>query len=512
MSYALTPQQVLPAAVLPQDSATLNLDEIQGDVLVGMQKRYERFVFFAIADVAGFKAAVRDLVLPEITTTRTVVEREHELASRKAAGKTDVLPLVGTNVGFTQTGINKLLGAATPMGDSSFQAGAAARAASKTNVNPPDGSPPTKPINDPVDASGKLTTWLPPFLGDVDGVFLITGGTASAVDHQFAYLRTSLGATWTVAFTEVGNVRPGAEAGHEHFGWQDGISQPAVRHLSTPFPGQVVVEPGRFVFGYPQTPGGPVPPLAQPWMANGSFMAFRRLQQLVPEFTAFIQNKSAAVGWDPVIIGARLVGRWKSGAPVTLTPAQDDLAMAASADQNNNFDFADDTQERRCPFSAHIRKANPRADLAAFPGAVDSRRMIRQGIPYGPEVSDAEAAAQKTQSDRGLLFVSYQASILSQFEFVQGSWINDPTFVSPGAVNMPPGTNPGVTVGVDPIMGQPANGTARTPQGVLTGYPAVPLAPSAAGNELPMTDLFIKPTGGGYFFMPSISALRDTLS
>src|SRR5580704_5236717 len=138
-------------------------------------------------------------------------------------------------------------------------------------------------------------------------------------------------------------------------------SQPGINGLTDPFPGQEMVDPGLFVLGYP---GGGADPLPVPWMKNGSYMVFRQLQQLVPEFEAFVLTAANALGMDPVLLGARLVGRWKSGAPLALTPIQDDLAMAANPEQNNNFDFSDDQAQRRCPFGAHIRKTNPRSDSA----------------------------------------------------------------------------------------------------------------------------------------------------
>jgi len=40
------------------------------------------------------------------------------------------------------------------------------------------------------------------------------------------------------------------------------------------------------------------------------------------------------------LLGARIIGRWKSGAPVDLTSTQDDPALAVDPTRNNNFDFS----------------------------------------------------------------------------------------------------------------------------------------------------------------------------
>lgn len=106
------------------------------------------------------------------------------------------------------------------------------------------------------------------------------------------------------------------------------------------------------------------------------------------------------------LLGARMVGRWRSGAPVDLSPTEDDPALGADPQRNNNFDFAhngsDITQDQsRCPFSAHIRKTRPRADLRNL-NVVN--QGIRGGIPFGPEVTPPERSSGTTSELRGLAF------------------------------------------------------------------------------------------------------------
>ena len=112
------------------------------------------------------------------------------------------------------------------------------------------------------------------------------------------------------------------------------------------------------------------------------------------------------------------------GAPVDITPTKDDPALGADPSRNNNFryDFPNDQQtEDRCPFAAHTRKTNPRADLEDNFGATSTqaRRIIRRGVQFGPEVTATEAASGKTIYGRGLIFVAYQSNFVNGFQFVQ---------------------------------------------------------------------------------------------
>ena len=94
--------------------------------------------------------------------------------------------------------------------------------------------------------------------------------------------------------------------------------------------------------------------------------------------------------------------------------------MGADPKRNDDFDF-DKESHIRCPYAAHIRKTNPRNDRD--PADVKASRIIRSGIPYGPELSGKEALNGKTEDvyDRGLLFVSYQSNLSKGFTFIQES-------------------------------------------------------------------------------------------
>jgi Dyp-type peroxidase family len=166
---------------------------------------------------------------------------------------------------------------------------------------------------------------------------------------------------------------------------------------------------------------------------------FRQLDQFVPEFDQFLDSQADRVNvpghpelnheQKKDLLGARLVGRWKSGAPVDLAEVFDNPAIVKDKNKVNNFSFLPNVDSQiRCPFHAHIRKTMPRADLAALGnrnppdfGILNEFRIMRSGIPFGPEVTDEERQNRKTEFVRGLAFVCYQSSLASGFQFIQHS-------------------------------------------------------------------------------------------
>ena len=148
----------------------------------------------------------------------------------------------------------------------------------------------------------------------------------------------------------------------------DGISSPGIKSLTGLLPGHVEVDPGILILGQ----DGDAVTNRPTWSKNGSFLVYRQLSQFVPEFNKFLSDNPIVIKDQPdwtheqgsELAGARLFGRWKSGAPLDVTPIKDDKALAADPQRNNKFDFSDTLQDQtRCPFAAHIRKTNPRQDL-----------------------------------------------------------------------------------------------------------------------------------------------------
>ncbi|PIL28565.1 hypothetical protein GSI_08606 [Ganoderma sinense ZZ0214-1] len=487
----------MTSTLLPLDPAN-----VQGDILVGLPKKVQHYLFFQIDDdVAAFRKRLH-LLIPFITNTTQAQDDRAKIAAHKKAaveqGKNyEFLQLSGVNIAFSQFGLTKL-GITDDMGDTAFTDGQ-----QKDSKNLGDAGAPG--------ADGEFVpNWIDAFKGQIHGVVLISGNCDLTVTATQATVLSifNVGARITLheVITLKGVVRP--ERGHEHFGFRDGISQPAVKDFDTkPNPGQETVRQGVILCGRE----GDVDaneesekPFNRPACAlDGSFLALRYLFQLVPEFNNFLKASSDPTkGLTADLLGARLVGRWKSGAPVDVFPLADNPAAGEDVLQNNNFryDFPNDFETQdRCPFAAHTRKTNPRNDLEGPKIGVptENRRIIRRGIPFGPEVTPEEATSGKTLHGRGLIFAAYCGSITNSFQFIQKSWANK--------VEFPPKEH--VNPGFDPIIGQNKDG----PNGVGPRS-MVGANPSDQSATLSLPVEWVVPKGGEYFFSPSISVLRDTFA
>ncbi len=236
----------------------------------------------------------------------------------------------------------------------------------------------------------------------------------------------------------------------EHFGFEDGISNPDVEGVPRRA-GQVdcgnpddsgafrKIPIGEFILGYPGE-GGEVAPMPLPRLLgrNGSYLVMRKLEQRVGQFRKFVKEtklrlRHVPAGLDPADYGeylaAKMVGRWKDGSPLVLYPERSATRTTGRRDPNNSFKYASDLAGACCPLGAHIRRANPR-DSLGFGGKIMSRRrIIRRGIAYGdglPDDADDETAdePQNGLSPRGIMFLAFNAG-LDQFEFVQQAWIGN---------------------------------------------------------------------------------------
>ncbi|MCX4094119.1 Dyp-type peroxidase [Nocardia sp. alder85J] len=275
------------------------------------------------------------------------------------------------------------------------------------------------------------------------------------------------------------NATPPFDHAHDHFGYRDRLSQPVIAGSGDePTPGSgAALQPGEFILGYPDEEGPPHG-LPQPEVLsrNGSYVAYRRLREHVGAFRAYLREHADTPAGQE-LLAAKLMGRWRSGAPLVLAPDHDDPALGADPMRNNDFGYREqDPHGYAVPLGSHARRLNPR-DTAVN---MNRRRMIRRGATYGPALPED---APDDGADRGIAAFIICASLVRQFEFAQNVWINDKTFHELGNEH-------------DPICGA-QDGTLdftvprRPIRKVLRGLPA-----------------FTTLTGGGYFFLPGITALR----
>jgi Dyp-type peroxidase family len=294
--------------------------------------------------------------------------------------------------------------------------------------------------------------------------------------------------------------------GKEHFGFADGISQPTIEGLSsrTDVPPNTI-RIGEFVLGYVneyglytdrplvETGGGLLPRDVEgsgraDLGRNGSYLVFRQLAQDVRGFWGYVASLSdnpAHQTW----LAARMVGRWPSGAPVTLAPDSDDPRLSGANDFT--YQYAD-ALGLQCPIGAHVRRAHPRDSLDPAPGTARSveldkrHRLLRRGRKYGPPVAPDSLYAEPPHDDpeRGLFFICIGANIGRQFEFVQHSWVNNPKFDD--LYDEP-----------DPVVGY------HPPEASNFTIPADPVR-----LRLRNIPQFVTTRGGAYFFLPGLRALR----
>jgi Dyp-type peroxidase family len=272
--------------------------------------------------------------------------------------------------------------------------------------------------------------------------------------------------------------------GRTSFGFKDGIGQPSIDGSGVPGsnPNEPPIKAGEFLLGYPDETGElPAAPTPEVLGRNGTYIVFRKLHTRVAAYRQYLREKAASRE-EEALLGAKMVGRWQSGAPLVLAPDRDDPALGADTRRNNAFTYRDDLTGFKCPAGSHARRANPR-DAFEGEGSVDVRlhRMIRRGTSYGPPLPDG--VLEDDGSDRGIIFVFAGSHLKRQFEFVKTQWLNDGIFI-------------GAPADKDPLVG-PNDGT---------GSFTIPQRPIR--RRLQGLPPFVVTRGGEYCFAPGLRGLR----
>ena len=267
----------------------------------------------------------------------------------------------------------------------------------------------------------------------------------------------------------------------EPFGFRDGISHPAIEGSGIPGtnPKELPFKAGEFVIGYPDEMGSIQKTEPEILGRNGTYVIFRKLHQRVADFRKFLKENSTNVEGEE-LLAAKMMGRWRSGAPLALCPLHDNPELGADPKRNNNFLYeADDAVGLHTPGGSHIRRTNPRD--ASIAGVARIHRMIRRGTAYGTMLP--EGTLEDDGADRGLMFAFVGAHPGRQFEFVQSQWVNDGVFFGAGADK-------------DPIIGSNDSESSFT----------VPRKP--VRRRLQGLPRFVVTRGGEYCFIPGLKALR----
>jgi Dyp-type peroxidase family len=446
----------------------LDLADIQANVLRSYNLPVARYLFVNLTDAAR---------------ARTLLGRLVPLVTNAQAWDTDK-PVTTFNIGLTRTGLTAL---GLPPGSLNtvpleFLEGMITRGPVLGDIGPSDQS-----------------LWEPLWRGRIDMWMSINAGSPAALEHIVEVLKRLLSETEGAELVGVQDAAAltvdGKPLGTEHFGYADGFSQPNFvggQAAEVPGAGKMGkhgrwqdIEAGEFILGHrseaAELPVAPSPPVLA---KNGTFLVFRKLEQDVARFRAYVAKVGAQYPGGPEKLMAKLVGRWRDGTPLALSPDTMNPAVALDPSRTNNFTYGDDPEGLKCPIGSHIRRTNPR-DSNGFEGKLATRRRIlRRGLPYGTYALEGE---ENDGRERGIIFMALNASIARQFEFVQQQWVNYGNDFKQGEAR-------------DPLIG----GNEGAGRFVIPGD-------NARGEETFIcADLpnFVTLRGGGYFFLPSLTALR----
>jgi Dyp-type peroxidase family len=472
----------------------LKLEEIQGNVVAGFSKDHTSYLFFALpGEPARARAWLAGLV-DEVATAQEVKQFNDlfRAVRRRRGDREGVVEAAWMNLAFTHEGLGRfgvVDESELDLFPEEFREGMRKR---KETIGDLGDNDPDRWPND----LGKKT---------IHALMIVAADSIEDLNREVRYfVRHAASHEVSLVFQQDGMTRPDAP-GHEHFGFKDGISQPGIRGLiASSYPqgssqsdaAKDVIAGGEFVLGYPRQQPDPAddPLTPQPeWTQDGSYLVFRRLRQDVKGFRDFLSSEAAKLETTVDLLGAKLLGRYRSGAP--LVGAEDATQDPGTTKSDvlekgriNDFGYSADPHGMQVPRAAHIRKAYPRDQPASKNEPGERPRILRRGITFGQSFRDGNpphspfGADPRFPDDRGLCFVCYQRSIRDQFEIIQCGWVNRETVPEDGD-------------GVDPVASQASQErTIRVPR--------------IASDPVHLPQQWVRTTGGEYFFSPSISALE----
>lgn len=473
------------ALTLEESNVTLNetfndlLDDLQSGILKhhGRQFAYHVFIQFNTDAIKNVKKWITSKIAPRIISAKTQLQHVQLRRLEENFDGGSIVVLALSNFGYKKLGFSEEQMPADP----AFKQGMKKR------------------FNDIADDE-KRKEWERELTEDIDALIIV----ADSDDDTAKNLVTRIGAEMAhekvgkVLYTQKGSIlRNEHGVGIEHFGYADGVSQPLYlkEEIAAEGAERVWSDQSTLDILLEKDLGGATED------SYGSYLVFRKLEQKVKAFKDAEENLSTKFNngqgikdkngdTNKELAGAMLVGRFEDGTPVILDSKE--AGIKHEAQLVNDFNYSTDahgstTNGSKCPFHAHIRITNPRADVGDFAKTI---RLTRRGIPYN-DIGRNEQDLENDQPDFGvgLLFMCYQKSIQAQFEFIQKSWAND-------------GDIGGRPVGRDSIIGQGNNDSERRLPAQWGVNDNLQLVPKTFKN-------FVTNKGGEYFFTPSISFLKS---
>ena len=360
-------------------------------------------------------------------------------------------------------------------------------------------------------------------------------------DQFDSFVQSTKGNTWSDAFEDVTWLGTSNLDGDEPFGFTDGISQPQIdwdQQRQTPctqLQYTNIAALGEFLLGYRNEYGKITDrpllehdatsskllaaddgPAKKDLGLNGTYLVMRQLEQDVRKFWQFLYQQAGGNPAEAGQLGAKMVGRTQAGDPLVPIEEKPIPEMDSGSVKQNQFSYQSDPAGARCPFGAHIRRANPRNSdfperrLSALrkliimlgfgpkgfyddlTSSVRFHRILRRGREYGSELSPEQALqpALPNEPPRGLHFICLNANISRQFEFLQSAWIMNTKFS-------------GLTGESDPLLGN----RQSLPGCPVTGNFTMP-EDGSLPRRVSGLPQFVTVRGGAYFFLPSLRALR----
>lgn len=454
----------------------LQLDDIQGIILRGYGSfAHVRHFIVAVADAGRARAHIGEFARPV-----SVASNPDKLAVTTAA-TWHVKPDYTLNLAFTYEGLSflgvpkTLLGGFAP----EFASGAIGNAKTLFDVD----------ASAPANWEGRMG-----IASEVHGIFSVFARTSHELELRSSELLAAISDSFRLTHQHDGKALPG---GYVHFGYRDGLSQPFIAggpKPTRPYPDLGVNKDGSspagdFLLGFENSFGNKYSPdVADTQLGrNGSFAAFRILKQNVAQFEEFLRVAAPTIGLTPDQLAAKLLGRWRSGAPLPLSSTG---TGPIPSDRLNMFLYAGtvpgqsepDPKGVACPIGAHIRRANPRDEIVqGF--FTQQARIMRRNVPYGPPFDPQQP---DDGIERGLIGYFVNADFANQFQFLMSQWMNADNFAG------------GMISGVDPLIGG---------RSLSSNDFTIPTSPTSSVKVNGFAS-FVITRGSAYCFLPSITGLR----